>query len=372
LPSSSNHPDIQSLIAGGHWQEATMLARRIGIEALAQQKYAVARNTGRLLIRLRDYRYGSELMSVAMRELAPPCPLPEWDGFDMPNGTLLVISRNQHVGAVLRLARLLPLAAERAKHCIALVEPRLVPLFHRSFPRVDVREAGQADTEAYEAADVIASYETLARYLGVKDDGRVTELPTFQPDRDRVADFRRKYHSGKMLVGICWHSTNEKKDLPSLKDWSAYLSRVEATYVSIQYGDRRDDLAKLRSWSGHKIIHDETVDSLTNLDTFAAQIAALDAIVTISNTGAHMAGALNIPMFVVLDNVDQLLWPFIGRDCDWYPSTSLYQKENRPWSDIFAELETDFRARFAIERNSYWRQKLRNFAAHLLPRQHQE
>ena len=42
-----------------------------------------------------------------------------------------------------------------------------------------------------------------------------------------------------------------------------------------------------------RLIVDPTVDQLIGMDRFASQIAALDFVITISNSGAHLTGALN-------------------------------------------------------------------------------
>ena len=53
----------------------------------------------------------------------------EWDGTDLPNGTLLIEQRIRDIGAPLRHARLVCLAGRRVGRCIALVDPRLASLF---------------------------------------------------------------------------------------------------------------------------------------------------------------------------------------------------------------------------------------------------
>jgi hypothetical protein len=335
-------------VARGEWQAAIALARQVGSDALAKERFALARKTGGMLERLKDYRYSANLMAAGMRGLEPVSPLPEWDGSDLTGRTLVVVSRNKHVGNVLRFSRLLALAVPRAKRCIVLAESRLVPLFRRSFPTMEVWEAGLRDAEAHAQADVMASYETLIEFVGLKDDGTIATLPPLKPDKDQVAAFRHKYQSGDPLIGICWHSTNEKKDLPALEDWAGLLRRVKATFVSVQYGDARADIQTLRASSGARVVHDETVDSLTNLDLFAAQVGALDAVVTISNTGAHIAGALDVPVFVLLDDKDHLMWPFVGQTTDWYPAARLYRKANRHWLDVFDDVATDLARRLAV------------------------
>jgi ADP-heptose:LPS heptosyltransferase len=214
-------------------------------------------------------------------------------------------------------------------------------LFKRSFPEVDIREAGTADSEAVAESDMVAGYETLIDLVGVNELGGIVTLPALKADQKQAATFRSKYLRSKPVIGICWHSTNDKKDLPTLDEWSAFLRRFSATFVSLQYGDAKQDIETLARLSGGEIIYDETVDSLANLDTFAAQISALDAVITISNTGAHMAGALDVPMLVLLDDKDHLMWPFVGRKSDWYPRAKLFRKGGRAWLDVFADVATD-------------------------------
>jgi ADP-heptose:LPS heptosyltransferase len=224
---------------------------------------------------------------------------------------------------------------------MALIEPRLVPLFQRSFPSIEIREAGLANAEAYAQADVVASYETLIEHIGVREDGGITALPALKPDPDQVAAFRSKYQSSNSLIGICWHSTNTSKDVPTVGEWADFLHKLNATFISTQYGDVKGDIETLRRLSGMQIIYDDSVDSLKNLDLFAAQVSVLDAMVTISNTGAHMAGALGIPTFVLLDDKDQLAWPFVGHSTGWYVSARLYRKAGRRWGDVFEDVSED-------------------------------
>jgi hypothetical protein len=247
----------------------------------------------------------------------------------------------------MRLGRLIPLAARRAGRCTVFAERRLVPLFRRSFPNVEVRESTLDGMDAGDETDVVASYETLRRHLAAGDAVRADELAPLRPDSATVAEFQRKYGQGhRPLVGICWASTNKNKDLPDLEDWAAFLRNVPATFVSLQYGAVTDDIGRLRALSGADIIYDETVDSLTDLDRFAAQVAALDVVVTISNTGAHTAGALGIPMHVIIDDKVHLIWPARGDRTSWYPAATLTRKAGRRWQDVFAEVTSRLTPQF--------------------------
>jgi ADP-heptose:LPS heptosyltransferase len=86
------------------------------------------------------------------------------------------------------------------------------------------------------------------------------------------------------------------------------------------------------------LLVDDSVDQLTDMDRFASQIAALDLVVTISNSGAHLAGALGKPMILVRDDLFRRNWPYLSREVPWYPSAVVIGKNDRPWDVAFDEI----------------------------------
>ena len=66
----------------------------------------------------------------------------------------------------------------------------------------------------------------------------------------------------------------------------------------------------------------------------------MDAVVTISNTAAHMAGAMGARTFVLVDEVrrPRLEWPLRGETMAWYPSLTLIRKNGRAWREVFEEV----------------------------------
>jgi hypothetical protein len=326
---------IEAALAGRQWDAAADLARKLGADALAKKQGRVALRAGAILERLDKHGPAAHLLAAGGR-LLHPSPLPEWNGAPL-DGTLLIIQRLRHVGAAIRLAGFIQLAAQRVKRCIVVAEPRLVPLYRRSFPGVEVHVDGPDSEALASQADAIASYETLTEHLWDSDLDRPMSRGLLKPDPAAVAAFRRKYGSGP-LIGFSWHSTNEQKELPSLETWSALIKAVPGTFVSIQYGDVLADVERMQELSGRDIVFDGAVDSLTNLDLFAAQVAALDLVLTISNTGAHMCGAVGVPLYLLLDDKNHLVWPLHGRKTAWYRDAELIRKDGRSWPQVFEEL----------------------------------
>ena len=58
---------------------------------------------------------------------------------------------------------------------------------------------------------------------------------------------------------------------------------------------------------------------MLDLDGFAAQVAGVRGVLTISNTTAHLAGALCVPCVVILDNGSITNWPDHGDTTPLYP-----------------------------------------------------
>ena len=73
------------------------------------------------------------------------------------------------------------------------------------------------------------------------------------------------------------------------------------------------------------------MNQIADLDGFAAQISRLRGVLTISNTTAHMAGALGIPCVVVLDNGIVTTWPYNSEVTPFYPQTRLIRRRDDSW-----------------------------------------
>lgn len=267
----------------------------------------------------------------------------EWDGASLAGKTMLIERRIRHMGAELRVARLIGKVCAEAARCVVRTEDRLVPILRRSFPEAVVVSAMNRLTDV-PAADVAASYETLALHYCPDDMAIRRSFVPLRVDSGAVARYRDRYLSGgeKRLIGISWRSTNAAKEVPALVAWLPLLARPDCRFVSLQYGDVKAEIDAATAASGVTLIHDPTVDQLIDMDRFAAQVAAMDAVVTISVTGAHLAGALGVPTTILLDDKPHLAWPVEGEESPWYPQTRLVRQSGKPWREVIASLAATF------------------------------
>jgi ADP-heptose:LPS heptosyltransferase len=119
-----------------------------------------------------------------------------------------------------------------------------------------------------------------------------------------------------------------------------------ARWISLQYGPPGEIKEEVNAAKAPVRV-DECVDQLADIDSFAAQIAALDLVITIDNTTAHLAGALGVPVWVLLPFAPDWRWMQEGEGSLWYPSMRLFRQPARgDWSAVVREA-ADALAEFA-------------------------
>jgi ADP-heptose:LPS heptosyltransferase len=85
------------------------------------------------------------------------------------------------------------------------------------------------------------------------------------------------------------------------------------------------------------------IDVHEHLSTFgdtAAVIHQLDLIISVDTSVAHLAGALNKPVWILLSDNANWRW-FINRsDSPWYPSATLFrQNVFNQWNNVITDLK---------------------------------
>ena len=291
--------------------------------------------------------------------------LPIWDGSSL-SGKSILIWGEQGLGDEILYAGMINDVVAMAQSVAIEVEPRLVPLFKRSFPLARVHPRSNPIDAALVGLerDWQTSIGDLCEFLRPNFDA-FKKTPRYLTYNQTLREaFRDKYQSlgpTKPLIGIAWRSgrlsEGRDKSVP-LEHWRDILGQ-DAVFVSLQYGNHDAEIQQACNEHKVKIISDSAVDSLVDFDTFAAQTGAMDLVISNSNTAAHLAGALGVPTWTILPRrgSSSLLWYWFneGRKNPWYSSMTLYrQKKWQDWSDVIDNVANDLKAFIA----TYKRDKL--------------
>jgi ADP-heptose:LPS heptosyltransferase len=71
----------------------------------------------------------------------------------------------------------------------------------------------------------------------------------------------------------------------------------------------------------------------------AAMISQLDLVLTVDTLAAHLAGAMNIPVWVMLQHEADWRWMLGREDSPWYPSMRLFRQPRAgAWADVVANV----------------------------------
>jgi hypothetical protein len=337
--------DFNRSIRARDWQAMLHNAHEISAIAEHKQNAGLMIEMSKAFARAGGYGRAADL-ALAARQIKHGKDPKEWLGQDISDAVLLIEfieTWKQGLGGIVRYAPLLAPAIARARQSIIVTENRLVPILRRTFPQADVWPKENL-TAAQAKADFFASYEHLGALFGKDAPEIERNFIPLRADPSLVIEFRTHYarQSQRPLVGLSWGSKSYNKDVPSLHEWSAFIRATLVQFVSLQYGKVSADLDELTGGDPTRVIVDTSVDQMKDMDRFAAQICALDAVISISNTAAHFSGALGVPAFFLIDDKFHTNWPVVGDKVPWYPRGHLLVKAGREWPIVLE----DIRARF--------------------------
>jgi hypothetical protein len=276
-------------------------------------------------------------------------PWPRWSGERLPGGRLLIWGE-QGIGDEIMFAGLIPDVIRTGASCVLDCDPRLKTLFARSFPEVVAVSGFVPDPHLdFEIAAHLPSGSLPGLFRTSSAAFAATTSPYLVADPLQRAELRARYFDGRKIVGLAWYTANKKTgrnrsiDLSLLAPLFA-LSGIR--WVSLQYGIH-EALEKQAAAANAPILVDRDVDQLTNIDAFAAQIRAMDLVVTIDNSAAHLAGALGVPTWVLLPSAPNWRWLLERSDSPWYPSIRLFrQTKEGDWQSVVQHVKMLLDARF--------------------------
>lgn len=280
-------------------------------------------------------------------------PQPEWTGEPLTDRTVLVHAE-QGLGDTIMFAHCLPDLLQIAGHVVIEVSTRLAPLFARSFPQATVvgRDPQAADLDWLSQLPTDIDYQvpigSLPRYFRRNATQFAPHAGYLQADSARVAHWREKLaRFRRPVIGVAWRGglpqTGREQRSLSLDSLGPLLRNSPAQWISLQYGESAAQEVADLAQQGIDLPH--WPETLANQDEVAALTCALDAVVTVCSTQAHLTGALGRPGWVLTPFSPNWRYGAEGDMMSWYPSLRLLRQTGHgDWSAPFATLRQHFAA----------------------------
>lgn len=267
-----------------------------------------------------------------------------WSGQDL-RGKRLLLTAEQGLGDEIMFANMLPDIVEQfgSDGLLTLaVERRLVPLFQRTFPDVEVMPHRTVSYQGrvWRTVPEVTDWNRFDYWAALGDflprlRGSIEAFPKREafltPDPARVTHWKAeldKLGSGPK-VGILWKSlvlsAERARQFSPFHLWEPILKTPGAVFVNLQYGDCADEIAFAKKELGVEIWQPGEINLKDDLDDVAALCAAVDLVVGFSNATINLAGAVGAPIFMLTGASS---WTRLGTDYyPWYPSVRCFVTE---------------------------------------------
>ncbi len=267
-----------------------------------------------------DYerRWETKAFLPTMRRFAQP----KWEGSSL-NGRTILLWAEQGSGDTIQFVRYASLLARAGARVIVECQAELVELLASVEGIAQVVPRGGALPEF----DVHCAMMSLPLLLGTTLESIPRVVPYIHPDAALQARWARRIgrSAGQINVGLAWagspgHRRDRWRSIP-FQQMLPLLAARNVRWFSLQKGAAAAALGE----AGPEIV---------DLDP---ELSAMDLVITVDTSIAHLAGALGKQTWVLLPTPADFRWMLGREDTPWYPTMRLVrQRRHGDWDGVIA------------------------------------
>jgi tetratricopeptide (TPR) repeat protein len=258
----------------------------------------------------------------------------------------VLVSCEQGLGDEVMFASCFMDVIAKAKTCVLECDPRLVGLFSRSFPEAIVVAKNCFDVGSL---DCYLSAGDLPQYFRASDkDFDGTAYLCVDEKLAQVWGERLAHFSKPMNIGFSWRGGVDARMAAArsinIGDWKPLFQAVDANFINLQYRTTHEELTQLQEVGGGVVHHLDDLDAFNDLEGLAAVISGLDLVISADNVTVHLAGALGVPVWVLLPEGPEWRWPDGQSNSVWYSSARLFHSSvtgSAGWSKVITQVIKD-------------------------------
>jgi hypothetical protein len=275
---------------------------------------------------------------------APQVSWPMWNGEPLA-GKSLIVWPEQGYGDILQFCRYAPMLKALGLRTLSIASP---PTLERLFERlvgVDIVYSlnGEGTIPQHDYWCFVMS---LPHRFGTTVETIPASMPYLRPPTDLVLLWRDRLPAGRLRVGLVWagdprlhtpasNAMDQRRSVPA-ESFISILQVPGVIFVSLQKGAiAQQQIEKLP-------LDLRPFDPMNTVEDFAdtaAIIESLDLVIAVDTSVAHLAGALNKPVWVLSRYGGCWRWLRERDDSPWYPSMRLFrQRELGKWGPVIDEV----------------------------------
>lgn len=267
-------------------------------------------------------------------------PLPVWNGQSSLGGKTLYIQAEQGLGDIIQFSRYASLAAEKGARVILEVYPEL-RILAETLPGID---RVICESDPVPDHDLWCPLLSLPHAFGTTMDTIPAPASYLRAEPGAAGAWRRRLASARgVKVGLVWAGSSRLVDTNLTADSQRKATTLNAlaplaavpgcSFYSLQLGPPANEA---ESPPPGLDLRDHTGELKSFADT-AALIDALDLVITIDTSVAHLTGAMGKPVWLLNRFATDWRWFLDRPDSPWYPSMRIFrQPAPRDWATPIA------------------------------------
>ena len=241
---------------------------------------------------------------------------PPWRGEEPLAGKTVLLHAEQGLGDTIQFLRYAPLVARKAARVVLEVQAPLKGLA----AGLGGVERAIAQGEPRPAFDAHCPLPSLPLAFGTRTETIPADIPYLQAPPDKLAEWRarlgerRAFRAGVVAAGQPGHRNDRNRSMAMARLADALAAPGEIELFSLQ--PSLEECAGIRSFGGH----------LKDFSDTAAAVSLMDLVVSVDTAVAHLAGALGMPVWILLPYSPDWRWMLEREDSRWYPSARLFRQ----------------------------------------------
>ncbi|WP_448662906.1 tetratricopeptide repeat protein [Sphingomonas sp. CJ20] len=245
---------------------------------------------------------------------------PEWCG-DSIDGRTILVYFEQGLGDSVQFARYFPVLKAMGAQTIFLCQPELATLLAR-VPGIDRLIAVGDPLPDF---DCHTSLMSLPNRLGTTVATIPGGIPYLSAAPDLARWWARRMPGEGLRVGIHWQARGPERSIPT-----AALAPL-AAIPDVRLYSLQPEAGAERALLGEMgiVVREEIAPERTSFEDTAGMLANLDLAVCCDSSVAHIAGAMGVPVLMILPWLGDWRWMMDRDATPWYPRTRLFRSPSR-------------------------------------------
>jgi hypothetical protein len=266
-----------------------------------------------------------------------PFRKPQWTGREDLSGKTILLVAEQGLGDVIQFARYAPLIAKMGATVMVGAHRPLLPLL-QSLAGVDRLLSGGDAIPPYDFQSPLMS---LPLALGTTLETIPGCVPYLHADPARLQRWAERLGApDRLRVGLAWSGdprlAHDRRRSIAV-EMLAPLLALRAEFHCLSKFVREADREPMQRFG---IRHHG--DELTDFAETAALMKQMDLVISVDTSIAHLAGALALPLWVLIADPPEYRWMLQREDSPWYPTARLYRQARRgDWPEVIARVAAE-------------------------------